>query len=74
MEERTRRRAQELEAKGYQVDMDSLRNEIKNRDQMDSERKVGALKVTPDSVLIDTSELSSEEVLSKVIQVIRGGA
>jgi len=70
IEERTRRRIKELQEKGIVVDGDAVRTEIEKRDKMDTEREVGALKVLPESIVIDTSKLSVDELLRKMMAII----
>ncbi|MGE5381453.1 MAG: (d)CMP kinase [Methylocystaceae bacterium] len=68
--ERARRRARELQSKGYSVELSEVEAELQQRDFLDSNRQVGALKVLPDARLIDTSDLDEEEVLSLVAKLV----
>lgn len=70
LEERARRRMLELEAQGYTTELKELQKDLSRRDQMDRERPVGALKVLPDAILIDTSGLSIEACLQKILDMI----
>jgi len=70
LEERARRRIVELQAQGFAVQEEVLEQEMEDRDRMDCERAVGALKVLPDAILIDTSLLSIDEVLQKMLAII----
>lgn len=70
LEERARRRAKEMVIQGYRVDFEEVKDEIRGRDQSDSQREVGALKVLPDSIIIDTSDLNADEVVDKVLSII----
>jgi cytidylate kinase len=45
---------------------------IENRDYTDSHREVGALKILPDSIIIDTSDLTIEEAVAKILSFIEG--
>ena len=69
-EVRARRRLLELEAKGEKVDFSVLLEDIKQRDYNDSHRPFAPLTRTEDSVYIDTSDLSIDEVISKVLGYI----
>ena len=60
---RAMRRCKELSARGEQVDFDKLHQEIIMRDKQDSEREFSPLVCAKDAVLIDTSEMSIEEVV-----------
>jgi len=68
---RAQRRYDELVAKGMTVDFEELVSEIETRDQRDSNRAVAPLKQADDAVLVDCSELSPDEVIATMIQVVR---
>jgi len=70
LSERAKRRIMELQIKGFPVQPEEVEKEIAARDQMDCERAVGALKILPDSIVIDTSQMSIEEVLKKMLAII----
>ena len=70
-EERARRRALELRAKGYDVDEEKMRLDILERDARDSGRDIAPLRKAEDAVLIDSTGLSVEDVLRKILAVIR---
>ncbi len=72
IDERARRRQKELLASGFEVEYDSIKNEIAVRDMNDASREVGALKVLPDSIVIDTSDCQASEVLDKMLRIMRG--
>lgn len=63
LKERARRRGLELEQKGQTVDYAQLEQDIALRDQKDSSREVSPLKMADDAELIDTSDLSFDEVV-----------
>ena len=65
---RAKRRADEMTAKGYQVDFEALKREIAARDEQDSTREIAPLKRADDAVLIDTSDMTIEEVLRTIKQ------
>lgn len=69
IEERVRRRASELAGRGVESDPAMLRSEIEARDINDSTRSVGPLCQAPDAVLIDTSNLSIEQVVARIIEL-----
>lgn len=70
---RTMRRGQELQSQGYEVDLARLKQEISERDQRDMNRKVGPLMITPDAVVIDTSDIDCEGAVRKVLGIVREG-
>lgn len=69
-EERARRRLLELEAKGFESSLQALTEEIVTRDQLDSEREVSPLKKADDAIEIDTTHLSIEGVIEKILSYI----
>lgn len=58
---RAQRRYQELVGKGMQVDMAAVRENIIQRDADDTRRKTSPLTQAPDAIVIDNSELTTEE-------------
>ena len=71
IEERTRRRAAELQAKGLEVDMDLLREEICVRDEKARTRAVAPLRRAGDAILVDTTDLTIDEVVEKIVRLAR---
>ena len=72
IEERTKRRALELEAKGIQVNFEELKEDLVRRDYADSNRDTSPLKKANDAILLDTTELSIEEVVLEICKLIEG--
>ena len=68
-EERARRRARQT---GREGELDRIRDAISRRDRQDSEREVSPLKPAPDAVVLDTTTLSLEEVVSRVLDLASG--
>jgi cytidylate kinase len=71
-ETRIRRRALELSEAGRPVDPDELRRQFVYRDEMDLQRPVGPLKIAPDAVVIDGTELSVSEIVNKIVALCQG--
>lgn len=71
LKERARRRGLELEAKGQAVDYTQLEQDIALRDKKDSEREISPLKQAEDAELIDTSDLSFDEVVELLLHKIK---
>lgn len=67
VEERAKRRFEENQKKGYDVNYDQLIEEIARRDKLDSEREVSPLKKADDAIEIDTTSLSIQEVAGKIL-------
>ena len=61
---RAKRRQLELQNRGQEVNMLALIEDIKRRDLKDKTRKLSPLIPADDSIVIDSSEMTSEEVLS----------
>jgi cytidylate kinase len=68
-DERARRRALELAAKGLQLDLGQVKRDIEERDARDSSRAVSPLVLAVDAVLLDTSNLTIEEAVEHVLQL-----
>lgn len=68
-EERAQRRYKQLIGKGIGAILPDLLRELKARDQRDSEREVSPLKPAKDAFVIDTTNLSLEQVVEKVAKL-----
>ena len=62
--ERAKRRQQQLMEQGKRVEYGELLTQIQKRDRDDSSRALAPLKPAPDAVVIDSSEMSIDEVVS----------
>ena len=71
VEERARRRYKELLQKGEKVNYEDLCEEIKLRDENDKNRDFAPLRKAPDSILLDTTEMSVEEVVNAILKRIQ---
>ena len=70
-EERAKRRYLELQNRGQEVNMPALIADIKKRDFRDSSREISPLIPAEDSIMIDSSEMSLDEVFSFTESIIR---
>ncbi|NWA03881.1 (d)CMP kinase [Pseudomonas gingeri] len=70
VEERARRRYLQLKAKGDDVSLSSLLDEIRARDERDTQRAVAPLKPAADAIQLDSTELSIEQVLERIMSEI----
>ncbi len=70
-EARARRRADQLRETGQQVDEQRLLAEIIERDAADRNRDTGPLIIPDDGVVVDTTDLSHEQVLAHLEEVVR---
>ncbi|MNN19781.1 Cytidylate kinase [compost metagenome] len=66
-EERARRRYLQLKDKVSGVNLTSLLEEIRARDERDTQRSVAPLKPASDAILLDSTELSIEQVLERIL-------
>lgn len=72
VEDRARRRCEELVLRGEKVDYDTVLSDMIERDNRDMSRKISPLKKSDDAVLVDTSGLALEEGYLKLFDTIRG--
>ncbi|RMA97651.1 (d)CMP kinase [Hydrogenothermus marinus] len=70
-EERAKRRYEELKAKGFNIPYEHLLEKIKERDKIDSTRKIAPLKPTKEHIVIDTTDKSIEEVIEEITDIIK---
>lgn len=68
-EARAQRRVLQLKEKGQEADYKEILESIISRDKRDSSRKTAPLKPAEDAVIIDTSSLTLEEVIRKVLEI-----
>jgi cytidylate kinase len=76
VEERIKRRYKELSADGAGVEYQAIQKDMMARDNQDSQRKIAPLAAAADAIIIDSTGLSVEGVVEKIIQHIcekRGG-
>lgn len=70
-DERALRRYKQLKDKGLDVSLSHLATEIRERDLRDSTRSVAPLVAPPGALVVDTTSLSVEEVLDRVLEAVR---
>jgi cytidylate kinase len=68
--ERARRRMAELRVRGADAGLEQIRREIESRDQSDENRAVGPLKPAADAIVVDTTNLSIEQVVERLYRVV----
>lgn len=69
-EVRAHRRAEQLAEAGKQVDEQELLRQIIERDRLDSSREEGPLMRPPDAELVDTSQMTREEVIDHLFEAV----
>jgi cytidylate kinase len=67
VDERARRRYEELRASGAEADLDSVKREVMERDQRDSTRPIAPLMKAADAVVVDSSALSIDQVVARIV-------
>jgi len=71
IEERARRRCDELRAAGREVTLAETISEMEERDKRDSQREIAPLRKADDAFVLDSSGLTAEGVAEKVLQIIK---
>jgi len=72
VDERVRRRAAQLAARGEVADTDAMATEVTARDRMDSQRTVAPLRAAEDALVVDTDAFDLEGVVAEVLRRVRG--
>ena len=67
---RARRRADEMKAKGDEVDMDDVLKNLQERDYIDSHREASPLTQAPDAIVLDNSYMSMEDQMAWLRKII----
>ncbi|MGC5745758.1 (d)CMP kinase [Chryseobacterium sp. NFX27] len=71
IDERTNRRYFELAGMGIQADREQVKQNLTDRDKIDSEREIAPLKQAEDAIVIDNTELTKEETIDLILSYIR---
>ncbi len=71
IEERAKRRYKEMQERQIEATYEEILENIKMRDENDKNKEIGSLKIAPDAIVIDTTELSIEKVTEKVKEIIK---
>lgn len=69
-EVRAKRRYDEFIAKGMSADYNQVLADVKARDERDANRKDAPMKPADDAVILDTSDMSIEEVFNKAVEIV----
>jgi len=70
-EERAHRRYKQLNDKGFVVTLPGLLDEIRLRDERDSNRSIAPLKPATDGIVIDSTGMAPQEVVEKVLELVK---
>lgn len=68
---RAGRRYKELQEKGIECDLKKIEEDIIVRDRQDMNREASPLRQAEDAVLLDSSDLSIEEVVERILSIVR---
>lgn len=71
IEERAKRRYKEMQEKNIGMTYEEVIENIKKRDENDKAKEIGALKKAEDSIVVDTTSLTIEQVVEKIIEIIK---
>ncbi len=71
VDERARRRFLQFKGKGMDITIEEARNSIIERDKRDAGRDIAPLTIAPDALLIDSSNLSIEDVVKMILDYVR---
>lgn len=70
IEERAKRRYKEMQEKNINMSYEEVEENIRKRDENDKTKEIGALKKAEDSIVVDTTSLTIEQVVEKIIEII----
>lgn len=71
VEERAKRRFKENQEKNIDMTYEEVYENIRKRDENDKAKEIGALKLAKDSIVVDTTSLSIDQVVGKIIEIIK---
>ena len=69
-EERARRRYLEMKEKGQETPFEEVLQALKERDEQDMNRPVEPLRRAPDAVLVDSTDLTFDETVETILQIV----
>ncbi|MCL1917530.1 MAG: (d)CMP kinase [Peptococcaceae bacterium] len=72
LRERARRRQKDLREQGRDVDIERVMEDMEARDRQDAQRAAAPMVQAEDAVLIDTSYMAFDEVVERVLELVRG--
>lgn len=68
---RAARRLEELAERGQRLELEQVMTEVRDRDRRDTERPVAPLAQAPDAVVVDSSEMTLEQVVAHMARIVR---
>jgi cytidylate kinase len=70
-EERARRRYEEILVRGGEADYEEILQKVRERDRIDSTRDVAPLRAAEDAVIVDSDQLTADEVFEQVLALVK---
>ena len=70
LDERAARRLRDLSAQGVCATQEEVRRQIADRDQLDRSRPVGSLRLAPDMIVIDSTDMTADQVVAKMLESV----
>lgn len=70
---RAKRRLLEMKEKGMEADFETVKRDIEYRDKNDSEREFAPLRRAEDAILVDSSDMTIEQVIERITEIIEEG-
>lgn len=71
VERRAKRRYDELKKKGEECELEVIEQDIRRRDEQDSTRAAAPLRQAEDAVLVDSSDMTIEEVVNTIVELCK---
>jgi cytidylate kinase len=71
VDERARRRFEQLRAAGVEADIEVVKREVEERDRRDSTRPIAPLRKASDALVVDSSALSIDQVVARIVAHVR---
>ena len=74
VDERARRRCEQLKTAGVDSELEAVKREVMERDQRDSTRPIAPLRKAPDALVVDSSVLSIDQVVARIVAHVQAVA
>lgn len=71
LDERAKRRWLELQHSGKGLSLEEVKKDMEKRDRSDAEREVAPLEPASDAIILDTTGLNIEEIVSRIIEMVK---
>lgn len=69
--ERAKRRWLELNESGKEISLEQVQQDMEKRDQLDAEREISPLQPAKDSIILDTTDLTIDEIVAKILALLK---